>query len=234
MPAPPQGASFNPSRRRFLLGAAVATLALGGGHGELANAAMDVEQMRSLMLERHGHDGVLVIEAWLGLLRDLQDRSTTERLNGVNDFFNHRIRWIEDIQIWGKEDFWATPLETLIKGAGDCEDYAIAKYQTLKTLGIPGRRLRMIYVRARIGRSDIIQAHMVLGYYESPTDEPLVLDNLLPDILPASQRSDLTPVFSFNSDGLWTGGAQDSLADPTRRLSRWRNVLQRMTAEGVL
>nr|WP_298410008.1 transglutaminase-like cysteine peptidase [uncultured Halomonas sp.] len=234
MPAPPQGASFNPSRRRFLLGAAVATLALAGSHGELANGAMDVEQMRSLMLERHGHDGVLVIEAWLGLLRDLQDRSTIERLTGVNDFFNQRVRWVEDIRIWGKEDFWATPLETLVKGAGDCEDYAIAKYQTLKTLGISGQCLRMIYVSARIGRGDIIQAHMVLGYYKSPAAEPLVLDNLLPNILPANQRSDLIPVFSFNSDGLWTGSAPSSLADPTQRLSRWRDVLQRMTVEGIL
>ncbi|MGC3872822.1 transglutaminase-like cysteine peptidase [Halomonas sp. GXIMD04776] len=232
MPPPSHGNTF--TRRRFLRSAGATLLALASGVDGLANGSMDIERMRTLMIERYGRDGDVALDAWLGLLRDLKDRSTADRLKGVNDFFNQRVRWIDDIQIWGKEDFWATPLETLAKGAGDCEDYAIAKYQTLKRLGIPGRHLRMIYVRARVGRSDLSQAHMVLGYYATPSDEPQVLDNLLPTILPASQRSDLSPVFSFNSDGLWTGGGSPSLADPTQRLSRWREVLQRMSKEGTL
>ena len=51
-------------------------------------------------------------------------------------------------------------------------------------------------------------------------------------VRPASQRPDLAPVFSFNSDGLWVGGAATSAADPTARLSRWRDVLERMRRDG--
>ncbi len=136
--------------------------------------------------------------------------------------------------MWGQEDYWATPLEALGKGEGDCEDYAIAKYVTLKQLGVPGEQLRMIYVRARIGRSSITQAHMVLGWYETPSAQPLVLDNLVPSITPAEYRTDLDPLFSFNSQGLWAGGSSQSRADPLARLSRWRRVIDRMRDQGFI
>ncbi|MEX1056620.1 MAG: transglutaminase, partial [Natronospirillum sp.] len=106
------------------------------------------------------------------------------------------------------------------------------KYMSLRVLGIPNDRLRMIYVNARLSTGS--QAHMVLGYYESPTAQPLILDNIRSDIVLAGQRPDLIPVFSFNSQGLWVGAARSSVADPTSRLSRWRNVLARMQTEGFL
>jgi predicted transglutaminase-like cysteine proteinase len=220
-------------RWRSLLAVGVAVI-LAGGFLSLANGAMETSRMRDFMAERYGHSGTEVLNAWLRLIEDLQGQDTSQQLRSVNDFFNRHVRWLEDADVWKEEDYWATPLEALGRGAGDCEDYSIAKYETLKKLGIPGDRLRMIYVRARIGRSSQTQAHMVLGYYETPNGEPLVLDNLLPTILPASQRNDLSPVFSFNSDGLWAGGATRSLADPTQRLSRWRSVLQRMASQGFL
>jgi len=74
---------------------------------------------------------------------------------------------------------------------------------------------------------------MVLGYYPTPDAEPLILDNLVSEIRPASRRPDLFPIFSFTSEGLWVQGASTSSADPTARLSRWRSVLQRMRAEGL-
>ena len=62
--------------------------------------------------------------------------------------------------------------------------------------------------------------------------EPLILDNLITDIRPASRRPDLTPVFSFNSEGLWQGVGGPVAGDPTARLSRWREVLGKARAEG--
>lgn len=230
----PRDPHFAPSRRRFLLGASAAVLALTAGLGGHANGAMNVGAMRAAMRERFGPPGLEVLDAWLRLLRDLENQDLPRQLKGVNDFFNRRVRWVEDIHSWKQTDYWATPLETLGKGEGDCEDYSIAKYQTLRKLGIANHRLRMIYVRARIGRSGDSIAHMVLGHYAVPHGEPLILDNLIPTIMPASQRDDLTPVFAFNSNGLWAGDTSHSLADPTQRLSRWRSVLQRMTAEGFL
>lgn len=222
------------SRRRFL--ATVGALWLGAGLGfhPTAASAFDPQRLRQSMQQQYGQPGLAVLEEWLALLQQLRNQDVQAKLRGVNDFFNRRIRWVDDIRVWGEEDFWATPLEAMGKGQGDCEDYSIAKYITLKQLGVTSQYLRMIYVRARIGRSQITQAHMVLGYYSTPDSEPLVLDNIVPSITPASQRTDLDPLFSFNSDGLWAGGSSESRADPLARLSRWRSVIERMQTQGFI
>lgn len=172
---------------------------------------------------------------WRALIFDPTIDDERERLTRVNTFFNRRLRFDDDIKVWKEADYWATPLESIALGAGDCEDFAIAKYASLLISGISSERLRLIYVRARIGgpQSKVSQAHMVLGYYPTPDAEPLILDNLVSEIRPASRRPDLFPIFSFTSEGLWVQGASTSSADPTARLSRWRSVLQRMRAEGL-
>lgn len=233
MPASPGQRPPKFSRRQFL--ATVGALLLGIGLGiHPTAAAFDPQRLRQSMQQLYGQAGLAILEEWFNLLQQLQNQEVQTQLRGVNDFFNRRVRWVDDMQVWGQEDYWATPLETMGKGQGDCEDYSIAKYITLKQLGISSRYLRMIYVRARIGRSQITQAHMVLGYYAAPDAEPLVLDNILPSITPASQRTDLDPLFSFNSDGLWAGGSSESRADPLARLSRWRSVIERMQTQGFI
>jgi predicted transglutaminase-like cysteine proteinase len=156
------------------------------------------------------------------------------KLKAVNDFYNQRLAYMEDIDNWGQLDYWASPLESLGKGAGDCEDYAIGKYFTLTSLGVPHARLRMVYVRASIaGAPNGFVAHMVLAYYPTPEAEPLVLDNLQPAIRPAGERPDLAPVFSFNAEGLWQGvGSIRANGDPLTRLSKWREVLTRARQDG--
>jgi len=91
-------------------------------------------------------------------------------------------------------------------------------------------KLRLVYVRAQVAGT--VQAHMVLAYYRAPNVEPLILDNLVGELRPASQRPDLVPVFSFNSDGLWQGVGPQAAGDPLARLSRWREVLAKARAEG--
>ncbi|WP_434986255.1 transglutaminase-like cysteine peptidase [Vreelandella zhaodongensis] len=222
------------TRRQFL--ATVGAVALGAGLGIHPSpaAAFNPQRLRQSMQQQYGQSGLAVLEEWFAMLERLRGQDIQTQLRDVNDFVNRRIRWVDDIHVWGQEDFWATPLESLGKGQGDCEDYSIAKYVSLKQLGVPGERLRMIYVRARIGRSQISQAHMVLGYYATPSGEPLILDNIAPSISPASQRTDLDPLFSFNSEGLWAGGGTESRADPLARLSRWRNVIERMQSQGFI
>ena len=169
------------------------------------------------------------------MMDNAQHLDRLEQLTIVNNFINRNIHFASDMEIWGQEDYWSTPLELLQKGAGDCEDFAIAKYIALRKLGIPDEQLRLIYVRAQLGAPDnpVVQAHMVLGYYEHPTDTPLILDNLVGTLQPATKRTDLSPVFSFNSQGLWVGGNRSSSADPTSRLSHWRDVLQRIHKDGL-
>jgi hypothetical protein len=75
---------------------------------------------------------------------------------------------------------------------------------------------------------------MVLAYYATPTAEPLVLDSLLAEIKPASQRTELQPIFSFNSEAIWNGVAGNAARGygGTVQLSRWQDLLQRARNEG--
>lgn len=192
----------------------------------------DLEKTQTLAMQRYGVRGAETVAAWRHLLREAQALPDQGKVDRVNDFFNLRILFQSDLELWGQEDYWATPLEFMGRSAGDCEDFAIAKYVSLQLLGIDNARLRLIYVRASSG-SRASFAHMVLGFYSRPTDEPQILDNLIRSVRPASQRIDLMPVFSFNSDGLWIGGATAPQPDPSSRLSRWRDVLARMRQEGI-
>lgn len=164
---------------------------------------------------------------WEALIKSSAALPELDKLNEVNRFFNRKVRFVDDIQLWRENDYWATPVEMLIKGAGDCEDYSIAKYFTLRRLGIPSEKLRITYVKAL----NYNQAHMVLTYYASPSAEPLVLDNLINDIRPASQRKDLLPVYAFNAEGLYLPGSNTRKSD-SKKLSRWQDILKKMHAEG--
>ncbi|MFN3861000.1 MAG: transglutaminase-like cysteine peptidase [Roseateles sp.] len=187
------------------------------------------------VMEAAARRGPSVVEQAQALVQQIERSSSqaeAQRLKDINDFFNRRLAFREDAQTWGVPDYWASPLEALERRAGDCEDYAIAKYFALTASGVPSARLRMVYVRARIQGQSL--AHMVLAYYAQPGDEPLILDNLRPEVLPASQRSDLTPVFSFNTEGLWQGVGQVTQGDPLVRLSLWRDLVAKVRAEGFL
>lgn len=195
-------------------------------------AALESQRLRTVAEERYGARGLESVADWMNLIALAEDQPVDEKLHRINEFFNIRTSFQDDVDVWGQADYWATPLELMGRGRGDCEDYAIAKYISLLALGVPQSSLRLIYVRARIPGVGA-QAHMVLGYYPDPNGEPRILDNLVGSIEWASARSDLSPVFSFNSEGLWAGGVR-AASDPTERLSRWRDVLGRLRQEGFL
>jgi predicted transglutaminase-like cysteine proteinase len=173
---------------------------------------------------RWGREAVPRLKVWQRLVRE----NHTVSANGlqlVNVFFN-QVPFISDLVHWGVEDYWATPTEMLASYGGDCEDYSIGKYLSLKEMGIPVERLRITYVRAL----NLGESHMVLAYYPTPDADPLILDNLKGDIRPASQRPDLEPVYSFNDDDLWTaGGAARKGGASNVRL--WRELLQKLVRE---
>jgi len=201
----------------------------------LVFASVELDRMLLLASQRYGDSGAASVTAWRDLLTSSTGQNEAAKLKRVNEFFNRKIRFGEDRDIWGTEDYWATPLEVLGRSEGDCEDFAIAKYITLKLLGVPSVKMRLTYVKARIGgpQSSITQAHMVLSYYPAPEDEPVILDNLISDIRPASRRPDLTTVFGFNAEGLWVGGATPRAGASAQRLSKWQTVLVRMREEGI-
>lgn len=198
---------------------------------------VNAEKLLKSITLRFGPTSAQKFRDWQKLVEDARQLSSNElKLQKINEFFNRRIQFMEDTEAWAQSDYWATPMETLGHGKGDCEDFAIAKYFTLLAANVDMAQLRLIYVKAKLGgaASSIVQAHMVLAYYSTPDAEPEILDNLIGDIRPASQRSDLTPVFSFNSQGIWGGVSASASAKSTgtNRLSRWQDLLTRAQAEG--
>jgi predicted transglutaminase-like cysteine proteinase len=219
--------------RTFLLGIVLGVSGLLWGISALG--ATDFDKLLSVLTQRWGTGPTQKFNAWRSLISSASALHDNERLKRVNDFFNRNMRFGEDADIWSQTDYWATPMESLGQGAGDCEDFAIAKYFTLREAGVVPTKLRLIYVRATTGTTAGApsQAHMVLAYYAQPEAEPLVLDNLVSEIRPASRRPDLVPVFSFNSDGVFTGGGKEATPSAgTGRLSRWEDLLKRARAEG--
>lgn len=198
--------------------------------GELLVGATLIDNAKKL----YGNAAAERLNHWQNLLTYSKKLSEVQKLVEVNDFFN-RMEFVEDIAHWGEEDFWATPVEFLATGAGDCEDFSIAKYFTLREMGVPDAKLRITYVKA----VELDQAHMVLSYFASLEEEPLILDNLVKEIRPASQRKDLIPVYNFNGDGLWLSrqrgeGLRVGASSGIKTWTALRERLQKSNEQGRL
>jgi predicted transglutaminase-like cysteine proteinase len=164
------------------------------------------------------------IDAWQKLITDHQSDAEQNKVRLVNQFVN-QMQYVDDAVKWGRRDYWATPLEFLAANGGDCEDFAIAKYFTLKSMGVPESRLRMVYVKSRPAG----QSHMVLEYFPEKAGSPVVLDNDNNQLITADKRTDLVPVYSFNRRSYWLSrpdGSQQYIGS-AQRLSRWKEVLDR-------
>jgi len=133
-----------------------------------------------------------------------------------------------DREHWGKEDYWATPIEFLSTNGGDCEDYSIAKYFTLRALGVSDEKLQITYVKEiRVYN----EAHMVLAFFQNPDAEPEILDNINKSLQEASSRTDLVPVYSFNGSGLWLAKEQTGRGQSVGsadRIGHWKDLQGRM------
>ena len=207
----------------------------------LAGYATAFAQLSTVRLEakvldsaerKYGLEARKRLEEWQQLMISGKNRSEPEKLKLANDFFN-RMPFISDIEHWGRNDYWATPAEMLASNGGDCEDYSIAKYFTLLALGVSEDKLKITYVKTR-DPNPVNQSHMVLTYYKTLDSVPLVLDNLIPEIRPASERGDLTPVYSFNGSGLWLAkerGEGKRVSGGSSNIGFWRELTARMGKE---
>ncbi len=168
---------------------------------------------------------------WTRLIADNRNKTELQKLHLVNDFFN-RLPYVSDVQHWSVADYWATPVETLASNGADCEDFAIAKYFTLLALNVRIEKLKITYVKAS-SYNPINRSHMVLTYYTTPNAVPLVLDNLIAEIKPATQRRDLTPVYAFNGDGLWLAKERNTarVSSGPGNIRFWRELRSRMGRE---
>ncbi|CAM3851458.1 Transglutaminase OS=Castellaniella sp OX=1955812 GN=EPN31_00850 PE=4 SV=1 [Castellaniella denitrificans] len=213
--------------RALSRGLTTLVLCLALAWGPAPAVTFDPGALASYARQHYGAKAGRAVESWQAMLAQAAGLDEQEKLRMANGFWNNALIGGEDISIWGQVDYWATPLQSLAKGSGDCEDYVIGKYFSLLYLGVAPEKLRFVYVRAQIGSQSI--AHMVLGYYPQPQAEPLVLDSLVDRIQPAHNRPDLTPVFSFNAQGVYIPGGKRSSVES---IGRWRDLLSRMRTEG--
>jgi len=136
--------------------------------------------------------------AWTKFVNGIaSDGTTIKNINKINGFVNKLIKYTSDDKAWGELDYWASPVEVLSRRKGDCEDFAILKYYTLKYIGFSPDSMRLVIVRQNRG-----PMHAVMSIeYESRI---YILDNQLTMVVEDSKLlNKYTPIYSINENGWW-------------------------------
>ena len=136
------------------------------------------------------------IAEWDKMITNTRNKPLSEQLKTVNDWSN-KHPYIVDQLNWGMEDFWETPHE-FISVSGDCEDYAIVKYYSLRALGVPEEAMRIIIVQD-LNLGGII--HAILGVYDD--SKLVILDNQIKQVMPALKIYHYRPIYSLNAEHWW-------------------------------
>lgn len=181
----------------YLLAAAIFLLSIAGISAQLQFYVPEPEL--KAYSGKYGEMAVRRLDGLLALMDGIINEDEDTKVIKVNAFYN-QLPYKPDIKTWGKSDYWASRLEFLGVGQGDCEDYAVSKFLTLLQVGVPEEKLFLTYVKAK-GYAD--EAHMVVTYYKKKGTVPFVLDNYIKNIVPATQRKDLVPVYSFTANDLF-------------------------------
>ncbi len=167
------------------------------------------------------------LSLWNKMMIKATGLSELEQLKAVNDYFN-RIKYLSDKKHWGKGDYWATAFEFIGSGAGDCEDFATAKYFSLKLLGVADKKLQLSYVKLKTRNKKYSSNHMLLSYFTTPDAEPILLDNVNLRLKFASQRPDITPIFSFNASSLLKSKHRGKQSKTEQyNLANWQKLLNK-------
>ncbi|HTI85565.1 MAG TPA: transglutaminase-like cysteine peptidase [Alphaproteobacteria bacterium] len=135
------------------------------------------------------------LAAWRAKIRAVKGLDKKTQLLEINRFIN-RWPYREDITNYGVADYWASPMEFL-KLSGDCEDYTIIKYVTLRTLGYSADSLRIVVVQDTLRNV----AHAVLAVYVD--NDILIMDSLYEGVLPQSRINYYVPQYSINETTRW-------------------------------
>ena len=134
-------------------------------------------------------------QTWANMIEGLKDEGPWKQILGVNKFMN-RAPYVVDKMNWGVKDYWSTPGQFFAK-YGDCEDYAIVKFLSLRALGIPSKSMRIVVVQDL----NLKIAHAVLAIYVR--GKVLVLDNQIKKVVESKTIRHYRPIFSLNEEGWW-------------------------------
>jgi predicted transglutaminase-like cysteine proteinase len=133
-----------------------------------------------------------------------------EQVEVVNRWVNRNIAFGEDRDVYGRADYWAPAAETLRRGVGDCEDFAIAKMELLSALGIARDKMRLVVARDLVRNAD--HAILVVTLADGRT---MMLDNMTDRLLDARLPNDYRPIMSFSQNAKWVHGY---VAQPTQQV----------------
>ena len=154
---------------------------------------VDIEQMRNCMSGQICHNDT--IRRWTQKLGGLQAVSSYEKMDRVNLAANS-LPYGQDYQLYGRRDYWASPQE-MLNNSGDCEDYALLKYASLRALGFGANDMRFV-----IGKLEDGTPHAVLAVKLGL--EEFILDNRKNYVYSAKLRTDYKPTYSVNANHRWT------------------------------
>jgi predicted transglutaminase-like cysteine proteinase len=149
--------------------------------------------------------------ALLAIVDAARSRDGRARLGEVNRAINLAIRSTSDMAQYGQDDVWSSPLVTFIHGAGDCEDYAIAKLEALRLAGIAPDDLRIVVLRDSLnGDGHAVAAARLDGHW-------LVLDNRRMAMIEDADVRNYRPLFVIDQSDVWRYDETPLLANLTER-----------------
>jgi predicted transglutaminase-like cysteine proteinase len=194
------GAVEETSRSKEPFGISTAKVTAGALLGKWLNVETEIDAERQVLKLCEENRSSCQSRTALEFLAIVDDARTLEgraRIGEINRAINQRIRPMSDLALYGVDDVWSPPLATLDKGAGDCEDYAIAKFVALQEAGIPAEDLRIVVLRDDIRKEDhAVVAARLNGNW-------LMLDNLHLVMAENRQIRDFyRPIFLIDHDGV--------------------------------
>lgn len=158
-------------------------------------------EIKNEVLKRAGKKALKRLERWEELINGHEKHSDWAKLTAVNDFFNQQITVALDRRSTKGYDYWQSPIETLVRGKGDCDDFAVAKYVSLRLLGISAEQLRVgLVMHPSLG------GHAVVFFYPVNENDPWVLDDMFSERLGPNFGRILRLSARINFDGfqpLW-------------------------------
>lgn len=137
-----------------------------------------------------------VYNKWFEFITETKKLNKEKQIKAVNSYMN-KHKYIIDPINWGKPDYWATVKEFILKN-GDCEDYAISKYLTLKLLGWENEKMRIVTVMDM----NLNTPHSILAVYGK--NDVYILDNQIPVVVSSYKIKHYLPIYSLNEKHWWT------------------------------